>query len=87
MRVRKQGLLLFLTFKSEEYIKTMFKYITSCISPAVRENPLMLRIKKQWNRLPVRHSPSAEVLKEKEMSGKTGIFAGPQNVPSNPIFL
>lgn len=34
----------------------------------------MLRIKKQRNRLPVRDSPSVAVLKEKEVSGKSGVF-------------
>jgi len=39
----------------------------------------MLRVKQQWSRLPVRDSPSVEVLKEQKTSGKTGMFAGTQD--------
>lgn len=47
------------------------KFLQESFSPAVKESPLMLRIMRHGNRSPVRDSPSLEVLKAKEMSGKS----------------
>lgn len=62
-------------------------FLQEPISPSVRENPLMLRMEKRWNGFPVRDPLSVEVLKEQEMSGKIAMFAEPQDVPPNSLFL